>query len=182
MPSFRIASLPVVLATFLIAITAAGPQSKPQPVRTALEARYAAMRVGYFARDSSVVLGMRLPGFFSITPAGDTVPPEAVRAYTRASFAQVETTLALDWKLGSIEVRGDTAAVELDQHWVRRQLKGGAIRHVDTYAHQRETWLRSGEEWLLWRIDHIQPGVWRVDGKRIDPAKPYDPGAPEYRP
>ena len=49
-------------------------------------------------------------------------------------------------------------------------------------AQQRETWIRERDEWFLWRVDHIRPGEWRVDGKRIDPSKPYDPSAPEYRP
>ena len=178
------ASLLIVLATSFLAAGDAAPlwKTKSKPVRAALERRYAAMRSAYFVRDSSVVLASRLPGFFSITPTGDTIHAEAVRAYTRASFEQVQATLVLDWRLGTIELDGDTAAAEVDQHWVRRQLKGGAVRDVDTRAHQRETWIRKGDQWLLWRIDHIRPGVWRVDGKRIDPSRPYDPDAPEYRP
>jgi len=184
MCSFKPAPVLIVLAASLLGAgdSASDSKPKPKPVRAALERRYAEMRDAYFARDSSVVLGSRLAGFFSITSSGDTLDSEAVRAYTRASFEQVQTTLALDWKLGVIDLRGDTAAVEVDQHWVRRQLKGGAARDVDTRAHQRETWIRKGDEWLLWRIDHVRPGVWRVDGKRIDPLRPYDAGAPEYRP
>jgi hypothetical protein len=140
------------------------------------------MRSAYFAGDSSVILASRLPEFFSITPAGDTVHAEAVRAYTRASFEQVKATLVLDWKLGAIDLHGDTACVEVDQHWVRRQLKRGSVREMDTQANQRETWIHRGDQWFLWRIDHIRPGVWRVDGRRIDPSKPYDPNAQEYRP
>ena len=45
-----------------------------------------------------------------------------MRVYTRASFAQVRATLALDWELGVIDVHGDTAAAEVEQHGVRRQL------------------------------------------------------------
>jgi hypothetical protein len=155
---------------------------KPKPVRAALERRYAEQRDAYFASDSSGVLAVRLPTMFSITASGDTMTPDMVRGYTRASFAQVESTLALDWTLGVIDVHGDTAAVELDQHWMRRQLKGGAVRTVETRAQQRETWIRENDQWFLWRVDHVRPGEWRVDGKRIDPSKPYDPNAPEYRP
>jgi hypothetical protein len=178
------ATVLIVLAASLLAVGTSAPYSKfkPKPVRAALERRYAEMRHAYFVPDSSVVLATRLPGFFSITPKGDTLSGETTRAYTRASFEQVQTTLVLDLKVGIIDLRGDTAAVEVDQHWVRRQLKGGALRDVDTRARQRETWIRKGDQWFLWRVDHIRPGVWRVDGKRIDPSKPYDPTAPEYRP
>ena len=171
------------LVTSLVAGEAAAySKPKPKPVRAALEKRYAGMRDAYFARDSSAVLATRLPDTFSITPAGDTLQAEAIRAYIRASFEQVEATLALDWRLGVIDVHGDTAAVDVDQHWVRRQQKGGAVRHVDTRARQRETWIRKRDQWYVWRIDRIQPGEWRVDGKRVDPSRPYDPEAPEYRP
>ena len=184
MQSFQAALVLIALANSALGIGDASAYSKfkPKPVRAALERRYAGMRNSYFARDSSVVLASRLPTFFSITPQGDTLGPEAGRAYTRASFQQVQTTLVLDWKLGVIDLRGDTAAVEVDQHWVRRQLKGGAVRTVDTRARQRETWILEDDQWFLWRVDHIHPGVWRVDGKRIDPSRPYDPSAPEYRP
>jgi hypothetical protein len=184
MAFLRSASVRIALAASVLAAGGAASASKPKPkpVRAALERRYAEQRAAYFARDSSVVLALRLPGFFSVTPSGDTVGSDAARAYIRASFEQVERTLALDWTLGVIDVHGDTAAVELDQHWVRRQRKGGAARGVDTRAHQRETWVRTGDAWLLWRVDQVRPGVWLVDGKRIDPSKPYDPAAPEYRP
>lgn len=184
MRSLKPALALIVLAASLLAAGDATSDSKlkPKPVRAALERRYAELREGYFGRDSSVVLASRLAGFFSITPSGDTLDSEAVRAYTRASFEQVQRTLSLNWKLGVIDVHGDTGAVEVEQHWVRRQLKGGAVRVVNTRARQRETWICRGDQWLLWRVDHVRPGVWRVDGKRIDPSKPYDPDAPEYRP
>ncbi len=34
--------------------------------------------------------------------------------------------------------------------------------------------------WKLKHIGDIKPGVWIVDGKRVDPSKPYDPDAPAY--
>lgn len=184
MQSLQPARVLIVLVASVLAVGDAASYSKfkPKPVRAALERRYAEMRKAYFARDSSVVLATRLPNSFSITPAGDTLNAEAVRAYTRASFEQVQTTLVLDWELGIIDVHGDTGAVEVEQHWVRRQLKGGAVRDVDTRARQRETWIRKDDQWSLWRIDNIRPGVWRVDGKRVDPSRPYDPNASEYRP
>ena len=176
----------LALAISLLEINNAGEppkhKDKSKPVRAALEYRYVEMRAAYLVGDSSMVLANRHPDCFSISPRGDTVDCQAMRSYIRTSFEQVESTTALEWKLGVIDVHGDTAAAEVDQHWVRRQLKGGAVRDVDTRAQQRETWIREGGDWFLWRIDHIRPGVWLVDGKRIDPSKPYDPKAPEYRP
>jgi hypothetical protein len=155
---------------------------KPKPVRKALEARYAAMSGAYLRKDPDVVLRMRRADFHAIMPSGETWDATASAQYTRAGFAQVETTLALTFEIGMIDVHGDTAAAEIDQHWIRQQRKAGALRRVDTRAHQRETWLRREGDWLLWRVDQVVPGPWIVDGKQIDPSKPYDPNAPAYEP
>jgi hypothetical protein len=62
------------------------------------------------------------------------------------------------------------------------QMKAGRLRRVETEAIQTETWLNTAEGWKLHHIGDVKPGVWRVDGKRIDPTKPYDPDAPAYEP
>ncbi|HMI32222.1 MAG TPA: DUF4440 domain-containing protein [Candidatus Limnocylindrales bacterium] len=157
-------------------------KSKPKPVRKALEARYAAIAEAYRLKDPDAVLGMRTEDFHAILPSGQVWDAATSAQYTHAGFAQAETTLALTFGIGTIDVHGDTAAAEIDQHWVRRQQKAGALRFVDTHAHQRETWVRRGNAWLLWRVDQVNPGPWIVDGKQIDPSKPYDPDAPAYEP
>ena len=148
---------------------------KPKPVRKALESRYAAISEAYRLRDPDAVLRMRTEDFHAILPSGEVWDAAASARYTRAGFAQAETTIVLSFEIGTIDVHGDTAAAEIDQHWVRRQQKAGALRFVDTRAHQRETWVRRRDAWLLWRIDQVNPGPWIVDGKPIDPSKPYDP-------
>lgn len=155
---------------------------KPKPVRKALEARYASISEAYLRKDPDVVLRMRTADFHAIMPSGQAWDAATSAQYTRAGFAQVETTLVLTFGIGVIDVQGDTAAAQIDQHWVRRQRKAGALRHVDTHAHQRETWVRRDGEWLLWRVDQVEPGPWTVDGKQIDPNKPYDPNAPAHQP
>jgi|GEM_PF-1172637 len=157
-------------------------KSKPKPVRKALEARYAAISEAYRLKDPDAVLRMRTDDFHAILPSGQVWDAAASAQYTRAGFAQAETTLAATFGIGTIEVYGDTAAAEIDQHWVRRQQKAGTLRFVDTRAHQRETWVRRDNTWLLWRVDQVNPGPWIVDGKQIDPSKPYDPNAPAYEP
>lgn len=157
-------------------------KSKPKPVRKALEARYAAISEAYRRKDPDAVLRMRTADFHAIMPSGQIWDAVTSAQYARAGFAQAETTLTLTFEIGTIDVQGDTAAAEIDQHWVRRQQKEGAVRHVDTRAHQRETWVHRGGDWLLWRVDRVVPGAWFVDGKLIDPSKPYDPNAPAFKP
>ena len=157
-------------------------KDKSKPVRKALEARYAEIREAYRVKDPEAVLRMRTEDFHAVLPSGERWDAAASAQYTHAGFAQVETTLALTFDIETIDVHGDTAAAEIDQHWVRQQHKGGALRHVDTRAHQRETWIQRNGAWRLWRVDHIHPGPWIVDGKRIDPSRPYDPNAAAWEP
>jgi ketosteroid isomerase-like protein len=181
----RILLTAALAATLAVTNSACGgpvSRSKPKPVRAAIEARYAAIADAYRRKDPDVVLRLRTKDFHVLMPSGQTWDAATSAQYVRAGFTQVETTLVLTFGLGTIDVSGDTAAAEVDQHWVRRQLKAGSVRLVDTRAHQRETWLRQSGGWILWRIDQIVPGEWIVDGKRIDPNQPYDPNAPSYEP
>jgi hypothetical protein len=104
-------------------------------------------------------------------------------AYRHDSPATVlELPLGLSFTIGDIDVHGDTAAALIHQRWSRIQMKKGQLRRVDTSACQRETWINTPEGWRLHLIDSVQPLVWSVDGKRVDPGKRYDPDAPAYAP
>ena len=61
-----------------------------------------------------------------------------------------------------------------DMEWKRRK--------VDTSVHQRETWWKSPDGWKIKSVDNVRDDRRYIDGKRVDPSKPYDPNAPEYDP
>lgn len=154
---------------------------KPKPVRAALEKRYAELADAYFRHDLDAALRIKAKDFQAISPTGQVMDAETMAGYVRGSFATVETTFVLTNEIETIDLHGDKAAAEVHQHWVRRQKKAGAVRQMDTQAHQRETWILRDGQWLLWRVDHVKPGPWFVDGKQVDPSKPYDPNAPPYQ-
>ena len=68
------------------------------------------------------------------------------------------------------------------QRFKRMQLKAGQLRKVETEARQHETWVLTPQRWKLKYVDDVHSGPWYVDGKRVDPSKPYDPNAPAYNP
>jgi len=138
-------------------------KSKPKPVRKALETRYAAIREAYLLRDPEGVLRMRTTDFRLLTPSGEVWDAATAAEFTREGLAQVDSTLALTFDIGVIDVHGDTAAAEVDQHWVRQQEESGTLRLVDTRVHQRETWVRRGGDWRLWRVDQVMPSPWTVN-------------------
>jgi hypothetical protein len=155
---------------------------KSKPVRRALEQQYEAQRRALLAKDLNAVMALRTPDFSVYMSNGQVWDFETSKNYTRVGFEQVEENLEIRFDIGVIEVEGEHAAAEIHQTWRRRQMKAGRVRLVETSARQRETWRNTPAGWRLERIDKIRPGAWYVDGKRIDPSKPYDPDAPEYKP
>ena len=53
---------------------------------------------------------------------------------------------------------------------------------VDTSVRQRETWSHTPQGWRLTCVDNVHDQRRYVDGKRVDPTKPYDPNAPPFEP
>ncbi|MBA2527410.1 MAG: hypothetical protein H0V18_16760 [Pyrinomonadaceae bacterium] len=90
--------------------------------------------------------------------------------------------MSLSFTIETINVSGNEAAAIIHQQWSRMQIMKGKLRRVDTSAVQRETWINTPEGWRLKLIDDVHPGAWLVDGKRVDPSKPYNPEAPPYEP
>jgi hypothetical protein len=159
-----------------------GESKDVQQVRAALEAQYAKSAQAYFDGTPDVILALRAPDFSVQLPSGGRWTAEESAAYVKAGFIQVERNLHVSFDIEALTVRGDTAIATIHQQWKRKQQKAGQLRSVDTEAHQREWWRHTPEGWRLFFIDDIHPGVWKVDGKRIDPSKPYDPAAPSYEP
>jgi hypothetical protein len=66
----------------------------------------------------------------------------------------------------ALTVAGDTAHAMIDQHTSRQQrFPDGSLHQVRTSVVQRESWIRTPQGWLLWRVDQIQPGPTLVDGR-----------------
>ena len=157
-------------------------QDKSKPVRAALDAEYAKMRQAYFDDDPEPVIATRAPDYSAMLPDGSRWTREDAIAYIRAGFDQVERTLELSFDIDSLTVQGDTAIANIHQQWKRMQDKAGKLRKVETEAFQRESWRKTPEGWRCFLVDDVRRGVWKVDGKRIDPSKPYDPDAPPFEP
>jgi len=157
-------------------------RDKSKPVRAALEARYAKIVEAYQHDSPGVVLELRTPDFSVQMPNGERWDAEQSAAYVKAGFEQVKKTLGLSFTIGEIDVHGDTAAAWIHQSWSRIQMRKGQLRRVNTSACQRETWINTADGWSLRLVDSVQPLVWSVDGKRVDPSTSYDPDAPAYAP
>jgi len=150
--------------------------------RKILEQRYKIFSDASLNNDSTISCSLIHPAARTTMPNGEIWNAERICAYMMAGFRQVKKTYAISFGLDTILVNNDTATVLIHQYWHRLQMKGGKLRDVETSADQWETWVKSNGEYLRLKVDRIIPKIWKVDGKRIDPSKPYDPNAPEYKP
>lgn len=137
-------------------------------VKRELAARYLENEAGFTARDPDRVMRLRHPAFHTITEDGTISTREQMYQRTREFIARIERFDSLSETITALTLAGDTAHAVVDQRTVRQQrLQDGALHQVRTSVVQRESWIRSPEGWLLWRVDSIQPGVTLVDGKPL---------------
>jgi ketosteroid isomerase-like protein len=155
---------------------------KSKPVRRALEEQYAKIAEAQRNKDIEALRATRTSDFTVDMQNGEKWDLETSLNYSRAGFKQVESNINLLNTIESLDVHGDVAVAVVHQRWSRMQMKAGKLRRVDTEAIQTETWVNTKDGWRLKHIGEIKPGAWYVDGKRIDPSKPYDPNAPEFKP
>jgi hypothetical protein len=174
-------------------------RDKSKPVRRALEQQYARIAEAQIKKDIDAMRALRTPDFTVDMPNGQRWDLETSLNYSRISFQQVQSNISISNTIESLDVSvvpdsfcalPDGRATALcyqavavvHQRWSRMQMKGGKLRRVDTEAIQTETWVNTKDGWKLKHIGDIKPGRWYVDGKQVDPSKPYDPDAPEFKP
>ena len=157
-------------------------QDKSKPVRRDLEEQYAKLAEANKNKDLAAVLALRTPDFSAQFANGEIRNSEQMAAYSRILFEQMQPPIKVSNTIETLTVRGNEAIAVVHQKFSRMQMKAGQLRKVETEARQRETWVLTQEGWKLKFVDDVHPGAWYVDGKRVDPGKPYDPNAPPYNP
>ncbi len=140
-------------------------QSHDTEVRAQLEGRYAENADAFMHWDVRGVMSLRAPDFHAITPDGQTNDRVAMELYTVGLLNGIKKWNALTFSIDSLRVEGDTAFAIVSQHLDRMALRPDQqVHHVETWATQREMWIRSGTSWLLWRVDQVHNQRRVVDG------------------
>jgi hypothetical protein len=151
-------------------------------VRRALEEQYAKISDAQRWGDIAALRAVRTPDFTVTTANGQTWDLETSLSYSKSGFEQVDSTIAISNTIDSLTVNDDRAVAVVQQQWTRIQKMKGKRRRVETSVIQTETWVNTADGWRLKHTGNSRPGVWVVDGKRVDPRRPYDPDAPPYDP
>jgi hypothetical protein len=148
--------------------TAAPAEDPVAVVKRELEARYAENEAGFFAKDPDRVMRLRHPEFHTITPDGKVNTREQMYQRTRDFIGRIEKFDSLSETITALTLEGDTALAIVDQRTVRQQrFPDGTLHEVRTSVTQRESWKKTAEGWLMWRVDQIQPGQTLVDGQPV---------------
>jgi hypothetical protein len=165
----RTPGVPAAGATGPAGATPGAAPDAVEAVKRELEARYVENEAGFYARDPDRVMRLRHPEFHTITPDGKVSSREQMYQRTRDFIGRIERFDHLSETILSLTLEGDTAHAVVDQRTVRQQRLGdGTLHEVRTSVVQRESWKRTPEGWLLWRVDEIQPGKTLVDGKPLE--------------
>ena len=116
--------------------------------------------------DVAAIMNLRAPDFHTITPDGAVRDRGAMPEYTVGLLNGIKKWNRLTFTIDSLRVSGDTAFAIVSQHLDRMALRpDNAVHHVETWVTQRETWIRHGGKWLLWRVDQLRDQRRLVDGQ-----------------
>lgn len=146
-----------------------------------VRAGYDRLERAFAARDTTAILEMRTPDFSSVFPDGRRNGPEQNAEALRQFFVLNQPPMTSRNTIRSVERQvPDTLVLNVFQEASRYQDLAGARRQVRHDVTQTETWVQTPSGWRLNSVCCIRDRHRWVDGKPIDPSKPFDPAAPPF--
>ena len=145
---------------------ALGAQSSTAEVKAQLKRMYAANAAAFERWDVAAIMALRHPEFHTITPDGRRSDRAAMESYITGILNGIKKWNEAKFTIDSLSLSGDTATAIVRQYIDRMALRpDNEVHHVQTWVTQRETWLRVGGRWLMWRVDQLRDQRRVVDGK-----------------
>jgi len=157
-------------------------RDKSKPVREALEIQYAKLARAVEAKDFAAFQALRTSDFHTVDEQGRPHTAQEMSDRAKAMLERIQPPIKTTNTIGTIDVQGNDAKATVRQYFSKMLEIDGKLRKVETYVTQDETWTLTPEGWKLKFVDGVRDPETYVDGKRIEPGKPYDPDAPPYEP
>ncbi|HLM58545.1 MAG TPA: hypothetical protein VK422_20750 [Pyrinomonadaceae bacterium] len=173
----------LTLGVLLLNVRAASAQDDAA-VRKELEAQYLRLAEAHDKRDLKAIVGLKTADFHAIFPDGRVGDSKLMEQYSRQFLEGNQPPYNIRFTIQKLTVSENKliAVAEVLQEATRYRELAGKRRRVDTSVVQRETWAKTADGWKLKSVDDVRDQKRFVDGKRVDPTKPYDPDAPPYNP
>ena len=176
----------VLLAALALSLLSALPCAAQDDadVRKELEAQYKKLAEAHEREDLEAIVALKTADFHAIFPDGKVGDSQTMEQYSKQFLETNEPPYDIRVTLQKLAVSEHKliAVAEVLQEATRYRELAGKRRRVDTSVIQRETWAKTSEGWKLKCVDDVHDQKRFVDGKRVDPTKPYDPDAPPYDP
>jgi len=153
-------------------------------VKKILNIRYEALAKTMDERNLKKILSFKTSDFHSIGSDGRVLDNIEMKEYSRQFITNnippynIKNTI-LNLRLSNNRI---VAVVDVLQESVRKRELLGKAREVKTSVLQTETWIFTNKQWKLKLVDNVHDQKRFVDGKRVDPTKPYNPDDPPYNP
>lgn len=175
------AALSVLMVMLLNALAALASDVE---VRKELETQYRSLAAAHDRKDLKAIVDLKTPDFHAIFPDGRVGDNKVMEQYSKQFLESNEPPFDIRVTIQKLMVSENMviAVAEVLQEVTRYRELAGQRRRVDTSVLQRETWAKGADGWKLKSVDNVRDQKRFVDGKRVDPGKPYDPDAPPYDP
>ena len=176
------------LITLLVLLLARPGVAAEEPqnleVRNQLDAQYRKLAQAHDRRDVKAIAALKTADFHAIFPDGRIGDVEVMKEHTRKFLENNEPPYNIRITIQSLRVSENKliAIADVLQEISRTRLLEGQRRKVDTSVDQSETWSKTAEGWKLKFVDNVRDQKTFVDGKRVDPTKPYNPSDPPFQP
>ncbi len=153
-------------------------------VRKELEAQYKRLAEAHDKQDLKAIVGLKTADFHAIFPDGKVGDSQLMEQYSKQFLESNQPPYNQRFTILKLAVSENKliAVAEVLQEVARYREMAGKLRKVDTSAVQRETWAKTPDGWKLKSVDNVRDQKRFVDGKRVDPTKPYNPDDPPYVP
>jgi ketosteroid isomerase-like protein len=173
----------LALVLLLVALPAAA-ETEDAVIKDQLDAQYRKLGEAHNRRDAKAIAALKTADFHSILPDGKVSDVEAMREHTKQFLQNNEPPYNIRITIQSLKVSEHKliAIATVLQEITRTRLIEGQRRKIETSVVQDETWSKAPDGWKLKLVENVRDQKTFVDGKRVDPTKPYDPSAPPYEP
>jgi len=174
----------LLLALFLVFAPLSASAQDEAVIRKELEAQYRKLAEAHDRKDLRAIADLKTADFHAIFPDGRVGDVKSMEQYTKQFLEMNKPPYHIRNTIEKLTLSDNRliAVAEVLQEVSRTRDLSGQVRRVDTSVRQRETWAKTPAGWKLKSVDHVRDQRRFVDGKRVDPTKPFDPNAPPFQP